>query len=62
MNNLVQPDGSLRTAEPPHGTGAYIEMDVLDDLGVVASSCPQDLTACNAGVITEMAFRILRPA
>jgi uncharacterized protein len=61
MNNIVQPDGSLRTEEPPHGSGAYLEMDVLDDLGVVASSCPQDLTVCNAGVITEMAFRILRP-
>ncbi len=62
MNNVLQPDGSIKTLEPPHPPGSYIELDVLDDLGVVASSCPQDLTACNAWEITEMAFRILRPA
>jgi hypothetical protein len=62
MNNVLQPDGSIRTVEPPHPAGSYIEFDVLDDLGVVASSCPQDLTACNGYVITEMAFRVLRPA
>lgn len=62
MNNQLQPDGSILTVEPPHPAGSYIEFDVLDDLGVVSSSCPQDLTACNGYVITEMAFRVLRPA
>jgi uncharacterized protein YcgI (DUF1989 family) len=61
MNNVLQPDGSIRTFEPPHPAGSYIELEALDDLGVVASSCPQDLTACNAFAISEMAFRVLRP-
>ena len=61
MNNVLQPDGSILTSEPPHAAGSFIELEALDDLGVVASSCPQDLTACNAWVITEMAFRVLRP-
>ncbi len=61
MNNVLQPDGSIKTLEPPHPAGSYIELEALDDLGVVASSCPQDLTACNAFVVTEMAFRVLRP-
>lgn len=61
MNNAITPGGSIVTSEPPHPAGSYIELDVLDDLGVVASSCPQDLTACNAWVITEMAFRVFSP-
>lgn len=61
MNNAITPEGSIVTSEPPHPAGSYIELEVLDDLGVVASSCPQDLTACNAWVITEMAFRVFSP-
>ena len=60
MNNTIEPDGSLRTHEPLHGPGDYIELEALDDLGFVATSCPQDLTACNAGIITEMALRVYR--
>lgn len=62
MNNQLQPDGRILTVEPPHPAGSYIEFDVLDDIGFVASSCPQDLTACNGYVITEMAIRVFRPA
>lgn len=61
MNNAIKPDGAIVTTEPEHPAGSYIELEVLDDLGVVASSCPQDLTACNAWVITEMAFRVFVP-
>jgi len=61
MNNVLQPDGSIVTEEPPHGPGSYLELEVLEDLGVVASSCPQDLTPCNAFHVTEMAFRVFRP-
>ncbi len=61
MNNAITAEGSIVTSEPPHPPGSYIELEVLDDLGVVASSCPQDLTPCNAWVITEMAFRVLSP-
>jgi uncharacterized protein YcgI (DUF1989 family) len=49
------------TQEPPHRSGDYIELKALEDLGVVATSCPQDLTPCNAWVITEMAFRVYEP-
>jgi uncharacterized protein YcgI (DUF1989 family) len=61
MNNVVERDGSVVTQEPPHRSGDYIELKALEDLGVVATSCPQDLTPCNAWVITEMAFRVYEP-
>jgi uncharacterized protein YcgI (DUF1989 family) len=61
MVNVVEPDGSVVTQEPPHRPGDYIELEALEDLGVVATSCPQDLTPCNAWVITEMAFRVFEP-
>ena len=38
------------------GTGA-----VLDDVGFVASSCPQDLTPINDHHITEIALRVYEP-
>ena len=60
MNNTIEPDGSLRTREPLHAAGDYIELEALDDLGFVATSCPQDLTACNAGIITEIGLRVYR--
>jgi uncharacterized protein len=58
MNNSVTADGRVVTDAGPHGAGDFIELDVLDDIGLVASSCPQDLTACNGYVITEMGLRI----
>lgn len=61
MNNVVGPDGSITTEAPPHGAGAYIELDVLADLGVVLSACPQDLTPCNAFQPTDMAVRVYEP-
>jgi uncharacterized protein len=61
MHNTITGDGRLVTEEPTHGPGAYLELEALDDLGVVASSCPQDLTPCNAWTITPVAFRIFTP-
>jgi uncharacterized protein YcgI (DUF1989 family) len=58
MHNTITGDGRLVTEEPTHGPGAHLELEALDDLGVVASSCPQDLTPCNAWTITPVAFRI----
>ncbi|HEX7146992.1 MAG TPA: urea carboxylase-associated family protein [Actinomycetota bacterium] len=58
MHNTITPDGHLVTEEPTHGPGAHLELEALDDLGLVASSCPQDLTPCNAWNITPVAFRI----
>jgi uncharacterized protein YcgI (DUF1989 family) len=57
MHNTITDDGRLVTEEPGHGPGAHLELEALDDLGVVASSCPQDLTPCNAWTITPVAFR-----
>lgn len=61
MNNVIGPDGSVTTEEPSQGAGAYIELEVLADLGVVLSACPQDLTPCNAFRPTEMAVRVYEP-
>ena len=61
MHNTITPDGRLVTEEPGHGPGAHLELEALDDLGVVASSCPQDLTACNAWTITPVALRVFTP-
>lgn len=61
MNNRLEADGSIVTEEPPHRSGDYIELEALDHLGLVASSCPQDLTPCNAWKVTEMAIRIYEP-
>jgi uncharacterized protein len=62
MHNTVTPDGRLITEEPGHGPGDHLELEALDALGVVASSCPQDLTACNAWTITPVALRMFTPA
>mgnify|MGYP002413607140 CR=1 FL=1 len=43
---------------PEHGAGALIELEVLDDLYLALSACPQDLTPCNAFDPTSMAIRI----
>jgi uncharacterized protein YcgI (DUF1989 family) len=61
MANVVEPDGSVVTQEPSHRSGDYIELEALEEIGLVATSCPQDLTPCNAWVITEMAFRVYEP-
>lgn len=62
MNTVVHPDGSLVNEEPTSRAGDHVELDVLEDLGVVATSCPQDLTACNGFEITETALRLFHPS
>lgn len=57
MNNRHE-DGRIVTYEPEHGAGASIDLDVLEDLVVVLSACPQDLSPCNAFTPTSMAMRI----
>lgn len=62
MHNRVAPDGSVVTEEPRHGAGDHVELEVLEDLGLVVSSCPQDLTPCNGWRITPVALRVFAPA
>jgi len=60
MNNRHE-DGRIVTYEPEHGAGAAIDLDVLEDLVVALSACPQDLSPCNAFDPTSMAIRIWEP-
>ena len=60
MNNKHE-DGRIVTYEPEHGAGAAIDLDVLEDLVVVLSACPQDLSPCNAYNPTPMAIRVWTP-
>jgi uncharacterized protein YcgI (DUF1989 family) len=60
MNNRHE-EGRIVTYEPPHPAGATIDLEVLDDLLVVLSACPQDLSPCNAYAPTSMAMRIWEP-
>ncbi len=60
MNNRHE-DGRIVTHEPPHPAGATIDLAVLDDLLVVLSACPQDLSPCNAYAPTAMALRVWEP-
>lgn len=57
MNNRHE-DGRIVTYEPEHGAGAAIDLEVLADLTVALSACPQDLSPCNAFDPTPMAIRI----
>ena len=61
MNNKHE-DGRIVTYEPEHGAGASIDLDVLEDLVVALSACPQDLSPCNAYDPTPMAIRVWEPA
>jgi len=60
MNNRHE-DGRIVTYEPEHGAGAAIDLEVLEDLVVALSACPQDLSPCNAFDPTSMAIRIWEP-
>lgn len=60
MNNRHE-DGRIVTYEPEHGAGALIELDVLEDLVLTLSACPQDLSPCNAYEPTAMALRSFDP-
>ncbi len=57
MNNTVV-DGKIVTAAPPHPAGSLIELEVLEDLVVALSACPQDISAVNAFNPTPMALRV----
>ncbi len=57
MNNTVE-DGRIVTREPPHPAGSAIVMEVLEDLVVALSACPQDISAVNAFNPTPMALRV----
>jgi uncharacterized protein YcgI (DUF1989 family) len=56
MNNQVE-DGRIATYEPPHPAGSTIAMEVLEDMTVALSACPQDISAVNAFNPTPMALR-----
>ena len=60
MNNRHE-EGRIVTYEPPHAAGSAIDLAVLDDLLVVLSACPQDLSPCNAYEPTSMALRVWDP-
>ena len=56
MNNQVE-DGKIATYEPPHPAGSTSAMEVLEDMTVALSACPQDISAVNAFNPTPMALR-----
>ncbi len=56
MNNQIE-DGKIVTYEPPHPAGSTIAMEVLEDMIVALSACPQDISAVNAYNPTPMALR-----
>lgn len=56
MNNQLE-DGKIVTYEPPHPAGSAIVMEVLEDMTVALSACPQDISAVNAFNPTPMALR-----
>ena len=57
MNNVVV-DGRIVTDAPPHPAGSTITVEILEDLVVVLSACPQDISAVNAFNPTPMALRV----
>lgn len=57
MNNQLE-DGVIVTYEPPHPAGSKIVLEVLEDLVVALSACPQDISAVNAFNPTPMALRV----
>jgi uncharacterized protein YcgI (DUF1989 family)/predicted amidohydrolase len=61
MNNVIGPDGRIRTDAPTHAAGATISLLALVDLSVGLSACPQDLTPCNAFRPTDMMLRRRHP-
>lgn len=61
MNNVVTEELRIVTHAPEHEAGATLRCEVLEDLVVGLSACPQDLSACNAFNPTSMALRAWRP-
>lgn len=58
MNNVLDEHGVIQTRRPEHGAGATLAMEVLEDLVLGLSACPQDLTPCNDFNPTAMAIRV----
>lgn len=63
MNIPVSADGGTRWAAPVAAPGDHVSFDALENLVVVMSACPQDLTAVNGEGVSpsELAFRVHRP-
>jgi len=58
MHNRVEPDGSIVTDRAAHEAGATITLQAHEDLVVLLSACPQDLTPCNDFNPTSMLLRV----
>ena len=61
MNNKFE-DGRIVTVEPEHGAGAAMDLEILEDLVIALSACPQDLTPCNAFNPTPLEIKVLDSA
>jgi uncharacterized protein len=61
MKTEIKPDGKIVYLEPEHGPGSYLLLDVLVDMLVGLSACPQDQTPTNGFCCTELQARIWRP-
>ncbi|MDE0170246.1 MAG: urea carboxylase-associated family protein [bacterium] len=58
MHNRVTDDGDVVTDPAAHEAGATITLQVHEDLVVLLSACPQDLTPCNDFNPTSMMMRV----
>ena len=58
MHNRVTDDGDVVTDPAAHEAGAAITLRVHEDLVVLLSACPQDLTPCNDFNPTSMLMRV----
>jgi uncharacterized protein len=58
MHNRVTDDLSVVTDRAAHEAGATITLEAHEDLVVLLSSCPQDLTPCNDFNPTPMMLRV----
>lgn len=61
MHNRVTEDGAVVTDRALHEAGSTISLRAEEDLVVLVSACPQDLTPCNDFRPTSMLLRV-RPA
>jgi uncharacterized protein YcgI (DUF1989 family) len=61
MKTEIRADGAMVYLPPEHGPGSHIVLEVLADLIVGLSACPQDQTPTNGYDCTEMLARIWRP-
>lgn len=58
MHNRVTADGEVVTDPAVHEAGATITLRAHEDLVVLLSACPQDLTPCNDFNPTSMLLRV----